>query len=274
MADVLAAQIEAGALTVRRTLARSRRALAQNWLPLTMLVLLEWALLLGLSYDRRAALEINHAHAAASIAFRVLAAEFHTMFGLAFILTVMGAGGHGLRSVERLGNAVLRRAPAAAVIGLVLNLSMAADIVNALAPPIRRLTDVQLADRLVLLVFGRMAIDVALTAAVGIALALLAAERPGIGATLRRSYRLMRGQRWRFVLLWFGYMAITAAMAFPEIRIGAAASWFRALGVDRLANSAVEAIWFVVIAVFYMELAHGAEAAPAQAPARMEAAAG
>ncbi|HLK23667.1 MAG TPA: hypothetical protein VKT30_03310 [Caulobacteraceae bacterium] len=259
MQQTLTAEPDIRAFTLRRTLSLSAEAVGRRWIALALLVLLEWAVFLALSYAKRLAFHGGPIPAAASVADVVVEAELQTAFALAFILAVIG--GSRRTSIRFTIARLLALAPAAFVVCLVMNLGQIAEIANLATPPTHRLTDGQLANRVILPAFGSIFIDVVVTAVVGVALPVLAAEGKGVAATLRRSFRLLRGERWRIVALWFGYTAATAALAFLEIRIGAAWPWFRALRLGGLATHVVEAGWFVALSVVYLELARGPDAA-------------
>jgi hypothetical protein len=103
-----------------------------------------------------------------------------------------------------------------------------------------------------------MAVGVAAAAAVGVLYPVVIEEGRDLLASVSRAWRLMRGARWKFVGLLALYALATGILGLAEPVLldthasGATATSARwAIGV---AFSALGALWYVVIAVSYLEL--------------------
>jgi hypothetical protein len=129
---------------------------------------------------------------------------------------------------------------------------------------------------LLLAALGRIAFALAIQAFWGVLIPVVIVEGHGLGASLARAWRLLSGNRWRFVAL-FALISvieilpriIAEALLFPmatALRLQVRPETYLrfVLEVAGALGALVTAVWCVMIAVAYLELRRGREGVAAE----------
>jgi hypothetical protein len=249
-------------LSIGRVIAASLGLVRRRWLAVALIVAAWWMLGLGEHYAHHLWPDRGGAHDPRGFALReaVYVVDLALRWTLDAALVAVALQPPGQGSVTKALGVALKAFPALLPFRIVSSfLSVSSDIwLLAFANlPDEQLGYIELGVSAVLVLTGLM-----MTAAWGVIVPVVLAERRSPITAFSRSWRLLAGNRWKLVILSVLMGAIQVA---PAFLVAPLAALFRephafhlylqyVLPIAGAVGSIVEAIWLVMTAVAYMEL--------------------